>query len=392
MSELPPTATPPAFSLPVLLVDTLSATNDYAVELALALAAKVRLTVFTTENTALRDGPDMKVLPYFPRYGGGATRLVKSLAALRGSYALACALWRHRRGVVHVQFMRFPWVEWFIYMLLRPWLACLVITAHNALPHERRAWHRAFYGSWYRLADRVHVLSANVGRQLIETMGVAARRMDVIPHGNYRRFMARNQATVDLAVFDVPALLDPSRIVVGFFGLIRPYKGTASLARAFSKLTSQQAMLLVAGKIESSAAAEMDEVARLLTDDGRYHLLPRFLDDGELAALLTRADIVVFPYIDISQSGALMLALTYGKAVIANDIAGFREYLQDGETGLLCNTADATAFAATLARLINDKDLRERLIQNAQRDMQSRFGWDSIAEALVDCYRKALVV
>lgn len=390
MPEFLPGDTTPAFSRPVLLVDTLSATNDYAVELALALAAVVRLTVFTIETTSLRDGPAMKILPYFPRYGGGATRLAKSMAALRGTVALTRALWRHRRGVVHVQFMRFPRVEWFVYLLLRPWLACLVITVHNALPHERRPWHRAFYGSWYRRADRIHVLSANVGRQLTETMGISATRMDIIPHGDYRRFMARNQPAVELSMFGVPALFDPARVVVGFFGLIRPYKGLASLARAFAMVTSRRATLLVAGKIESSATAEMVEVAASLAGDDRYHLLPRFLDDHELAALLTRADILVFPYTDISQSGALMLALTYGKAVIANDIGGFREYLHEGETGLLCDTGDARVFAATLTRLIDDKELRERLSQNAQREMHSRFGWGTIASSLVNCYRHAL--
>ena len=373
----------------MLLVDTLSATNDYAVELALALAERVPLTVLTIATTALRDGPNMRVLPVFPRYGGTAPRWRKAWQALRGTLALTLALWRHRHGVVHVQFMRFPKIEWLVYYLLRPWLRCLVITVHNFLPHEARPWHQRMYRRWYRSAHRLHVLSAHIGQQLTTRMGIPATHIDVIPHGNYRRFVARHQPPAPLTTLGVPALAEPEQVVIGFFGLIRPYKGVLALARAFRRVASPQALLLVAGQVEASARDELDEVAKILAGDARYHLVPRFLAEHELAAVLERADIIAFPYTDISQSGALMLALTYGKAVVANDISGFREYLRDEETGLLCKTGEAEIFAATLTRLIDDGELRARLGTNARAAMETRYAWDTIAAAHIECYRRA---
>lgn len=373
----------------VLLVDTLSATNDYSVELALALAERVSLTVVTVETTELCAGPSLDVLPIFPRYGGGGARWRKVLGAVRGTLSLAHALWRHRDVTVHAQFMRFPLLELPLYLLLRPWLRSLVITVHNYLPHERRNWQSAFYLRWYRLANRLHVLSHHVGQQLTEHLNIPSDRIDVIPHGNYRRFKARHSGHADLVRLGVAALADPNAVVIGFFGLIRPYKGVPHLARAFARIESHDVVLVIAGKVEESARAGMAEVATLLTDDHRYHLVPRFLDESELAALLARADILVFPYTDISQSGALMLAMTYGKAVVTNNIAGFREYLQDGETGLLCDTTNATAFAAALERLITDPGYRLALGRRAGEEMETRFGWATIADAMIACYRRA---
>ncbi|MBX9604820.1 MAG: glycosyltransferase family 4 protein [Gammaproteobacteria bacterium] len=373
----------------VLLIDTLSATNDFGVELALALAQEVDLTVVTVAGTPLQSGPSMRVLPFLPRYGGGG-RVAKALAAIAGSVRLASTLWRHRHGVVHVQFMRFPRVEWFIYHMFRPWLRCLVITVHNTLPHERRAWHHAFYGRWYRLADRLHVLSENVGRQLVEQFGLPADRLDMVPHGNYRRFVTRNSRPTRMAELGLDVLDDPARFVVGFFGLIRPYKGVLDLARAFALLDDLEVDLVIAGKVEQSARVEMGEVDALLGGHPRFHLLPRFLSESELAALLRRANLVVFPYTDISQSGALMLALSHDKVVIANDIAGFREYIVDGESGVLCRTDDVAEFARTLRAVIQDGALRERIACSVRILMAGRYGWDTIARGLLNCYQSGL--
>ena len=56
--------------------------------------------------------------------------------------------------------------------------------------------------------------------------------------------------------------------------------------------------------------------------------VPRFVDDGELAALFDRADLVVLPYSHTERfdfSGVLATALAFGKPVVLSDIGGFGE-------------------------------------------------------------------
>ena len=90
----------------VLLVDTLSATNDFGVELPLALAEYVDLTVFTLRGTRLSSQPGMAVLIAFPEFGGARSKLQKLGTQIVATCQLARALWAYRRDVIHVQAFR----------------------------------------------------------------------------------------------------------------------------------------------------------------------------------------------------------------------------------------------------------------------------------------------
>ena len=46
----------------------------------------------------------------------------------------------------------------------------------------------------------------------------------------------------------------------------------------------------------------------------------RFVEDAELSNLVAACDVVVLPYRHVYQSGALVLAMTYGKAIIASNL------------------------------------------------------------------------
>jgi glycosyltransferase involved in cell wall biosynthesis len=54
----------------------------------------------------------------------------------------------------------------------------------------------------------------------------------------------------------------------------------------------------------------------------------------------------------------------------------------DGETGLLCTPGDAAAFAAALARLLKDADLRERQGRAAARRVKERHGFNTAVTCL----------
>src|SRR5262249_30097937 len=83
--------------LKVLLVDTLSSSNDYGVDLVRALAPLVRLTVFTVKGTHLGERDCARLLPLFPEYWGRRSRLGKFFDEVLATLHLAVELWRHRR-------------------------------------------------------------------------------------------------------------------------------------------------------------------------------------------------------------------------------------------------------------------------------------------------------
>src|SRR6185312_11052843 len=121
---------------------------------------------------------------------------------------------------------------------------------------------------------------------------------------------------------------------------------------------------------------------RALGGDG-VRWVPRFVSDGELAALLDRADVVVLPYARtqrFDQSGVLATALAFGKALVVTDIGGFPEIADAGAARLVAPD-DAEALGSALAALVTDAAARERLAASALAAARGPYSWDAAARA-----------
>lgn len=85
-----------------------------------------------------------------------------------------------------------------------------------------------------------------------------------------------------------------------------------------------------------------------------------------------RATIAVFP----TQAEALGLvgieAMACGAPLVASDLPAIREYVQDGETGLLFRTGDATDLADKIQLLLENPALREKLSVAARASVEDR--------------------
>jgi glycosyltransferase involved in cell wall biosynthesis len=73
---------------------------------------------------------------------------------------------------------------------------------------------------------------------------------------------------------------------------------------------------------------------------------------------------------------ALLEAGAAGRAIVSTAAGGATEIVVDGETGLLVPIGDVGAFAAALACLVRDPDLRDRLGQAARSHVERTFGMD----------------
>jgi glycosyltransferase involved in cell wall biosynthesis len=74
-------------------------------------------------------------------------------------------------------------------------------------------------------------------------------------------------------------------------------------------------------------------------------------------------------------------AAACGCALVATDIAGHREYIQDKVTGLLSPPQDPDALARNLCLLLGNEYLRIRLAQSAH-DFIQQFNWQRSADLL----------
>jgi len=123
----------------------------------------------------------------------------------------------------------------------------------------------------------------------------------VILHGHYRDWFAS---------FTEPESI-PGRL--GYFGLIRRYKQVESLLAAFRNAPPDWT-LRVAGRPSDEDLSS--RVKSLADTDSRIDLRLTYIDDADLVELVGESELVVLPYTDMHNSGALLTTLSLHRPVL----------------------------------------------------------------------------
>jgi glycosyltransferase involved in cell wall biosynthesis len=171
----------------------------------------------------------------------------------------------------------------------------------------------------------------------------------------------------------------PGHLLVAAVGRLVEKKGFRYLVDAAARVGGIAVVL--AGDGDLRADLEM----RVRTSGGPVRL-PGSLDRASVEALLGAADVAVVPSV-VDQAGnvdglpnSLLEALAAGKAVVASNVAGIPEVVDDGENGLLVPGGDVAALTEALERLVADAELRVRLGAQARQRAERQLGWTTIVE------------
>lgn len=313
-------------------------------------------------------------------------RYVKALEHAFDMYTLSRKLKRIRPDIIHFQWCPLPLLDAFFLASFRR-IAPIVLTVHNTKPFHGNpsSWLQGV--GWRKILqsfDRL-VVHTEQSRQQLLSAGCQTSKVTVIPHGALQS--RGGGASRDTGAG--PTGNGNSGKIILFFGNVKPYKGVDVLLKAFSLVSEssrKNAKVVIAGR-SSIPQAEIEELAEQLGIRDSVELDLRFLSDDELSVLLGKAYMYVFPYKDIDASGALMLALPYGKPVVASRLGIFSEMLVDGETALLAGVSDHAAFASAIERLLSDGQLAQRLGDGAREAIRKYQSWADIARLSVNTYQ-----
>ncbi|MFL5257676.1 MAG: glycosyltransferase family 4 protein [Rhodopila sp.] len=144
------------------------------------------------------------------------------------------------------------------------------------------------------------------------------------------------------------------RVVIIAVSRLVWHKGYPELAVAMRSVPEAE-LWVVGERLESDRGPDM--VALLRTAGLGYRLrLLGYRDD--IPALLAAADIFTLPSRFEGLPMSVIEAMLTGLPVVATDVRGPDEQVQDGVTGLKVPAGDAAALGAALARLVRDPALR----------------------------------
>ena len=114
--------------------------------------------------------------------------------------------------------------------------------------------------------------------------------------------------------------------------------------------------------------------------------------NDELPAFYADADIVAIPSLMEATSIAGLEAMACARAIVATNVGGLPEIIDDGVTGLLVPPRDPKALAVAITRLLEQPGLRKQLGQAARARVEREFTWDRVATKTSTAYERAIAV
>jgi glycosyltransferase involved in cell wall biosynthesis len=270
----------------------------------------------------------------------------------------------------------------------------IVFTAHNVNRAERDGvdsfLNRFTLRIQYRLVDHIFVHTKSMKDQLARSFGISQDKVTVIPFG--AGGMVPNSRMTSVEAKRRMGLRESDRTIL-FFGRIAWYKGLDLLVDAFSRIAlhDRSYRLIIAGESTTDWAQHWNEVRDIIESSPMREQVVqeiRHIADDEMEIYFKAADVLVLPYRQISQSGALFMSHSFGLPVIATDVGEFRDDIFEGTNGYVCRPDDPEDLARSIevyfsSELFRSLDERRASIQNLLRMSHS---WDIVAKTTRDVY------
>jgi len=252
-----------------------------------------------------------------------------------------------------------------------------VFSDYNRMIHEIEVW----LGSE---SKRVICCSHFMAEQVNKVLGVPYEKIRVIPNG------------IDPAIFtnlkgvgEVRSrFAERGEKLVLFVGRLVVEKGVHVLLDAIPKVLQKvEAKFVIAGDgyLRSEVVKRVAERGL----GGKVHVTG-YLDTDTIRRLFLAADVCVIPSLYEPFGIVALEAMAAGCPVVASDTGGLSEIVEHEKTGVKVYPNNPDSLAWGILRVLESKDLAERLKKNMREKVEREYRWSTIAQATKAVYQEAL--
>lgn len=257
----------------------------------------------------------------------------------------------------------------------------VVMGSVRELVSMRSRLHRMSLGVVTRLAHAV-VVNSEAARRALDP-GLRSRRFRLVHNGvppdRYRPRVSATELRRHQGLGPDP--------LVGVVSALRPEKGHRLFLDAAAQVAASEphARFVLVG--DGSERSALEAQAKALGLDSRIVFVG---DTDDVASWLGALDIVVMPSRAESLSNAVLEAMGAGRPVIATNVGGNPEVVEDGKTGYLVPPADPKTLAERVLALLRDPALRQTMGQAARDRVEQEFTSEKMMERMEAVYEQEL--
>jgi len=217
-------------------------------------------------------------------------------------------------------------------------------------------------------ASRIICLSNSQKEIIVKKYKLQKKYIEIIPNGVSKSFFVKRT----IVKKEVPTVL--------FVGRLSPQKNIPRLIKAVS-LMKQKVHLQIVGRGE-----EYKKIKKLIKELNLSNItiLGKKIDK-ELIKIYKQADIFALPSNKEGVPLVLLEAMAAGLPIVASDIYGVNELLNN--TGILVQKPSPKTFAIALDKLITDIEMQKKLSQKAQKKARL-FSWNNILAKIEKIYKE----
>lgn len=251
----------------------------------------------------------------------------------------------------------------------------VIAVCDNIIPHEKYVFDERLTKLLFSKIDGFIVMSDQVKNELIHikpnSKYIKLFHPIVFKEQKYDQEEARNK----LGIVNDKIIL--------FFGFIREYKGLDVLIRSnknlYQKLKDYK--IIICGESYENKDKYINMISKFSNED-EIKWINEYIPNDMASIYFKASDVIVLPYRSASQSGVIPLSYSYGKPVIASNIPGIKEMIDDKKTGLMFNKEDSNDLSSKVIEFYNsDIDYENNII-----DFRNKFSWECFTKGILDFY------
>lgn len=316
---------------------------------------------------------------YAFKYNHIKNRIKKAVSYLFSLIYIAVLINEYKPNLVHIQWFKIPKLDYFFWSIIKKIFHVHIIhTAHNVLPHNTGTKHQAIYKKIYtNLSDKIIVHSANTKKEICNIFNIDQDKIAIIRHGlltmKYNEEKYKKQ-------FKNSALLEKleNKIVFTSLGEQSYYKGSDLIIEAWLRSStlnqSDKCVLVMAGKFKNIDYKEVEKYKNVFIKNIR-------VSNEEYMFWLSHTDAYLLPYRNISQSGALLTALSEHIPVVTTNAGGISEPMSIAKVGWNIGEANVENIQTTLLHILKNSDETKKIKQNQMgwKAIEDFYNWDEIS-------------
>lgn len=257
------------------------------------------------------------------------------------------------------------------------WAAKLAKVPSIATAHSTNA------GKHFGRAARIIAVSDAVAN-FLRQCGYARSKLCVVHHGvpNYALKMGQ-----DLNVNTYLQIDNNDAPIISMVARFEKAKGHDIAFEALSRIKHLEWQLLLAGATDTTWAKEMMTLAEILGIADRCHFVGHV---ENVAAIYNMTDILIAPSRREALSLTLLEASSFGLPIVATDVGGIGEAVENKETGILVDSENPIALASGIETLLSDNEMRSDMGNKARKRYDSLFSLAIMIDKTTSVYQSVL--